>query len=117
MSTCNSELRHPNVVLFLGACLEQGNVFFITEFVSNGNLHEMVSEFKPPWIKRVQFARDIARGLTYLHENEPTILHRDLKSLNVLVRGFLILCATTAATCSLVCANAGRNADLLLECM
>ncbi len=88
----DSELRHPNVVLFLGACLEPGNVFFITEFVSNGNLHEMVSEFKPPWIKRVQFARDIARGLTYLHENEPTILHRDLKSLNVLVRVSLFQC-------------------------
>lgn len=72
-------------MLFLGACLEPGNVFFITEFVANGNLHEMVAEHKPQWVKRLQFARDIARGMTYLHENDPTILHRDLKSLNVLV--------------------------------
>lgn len=80
-----SELRHPNIVLFLGASLEPGNVFFITEFVSNGNLHENIAEKKPPWIRRLQFARDIARGMAYLHENNPIILHRDMKSLNVLV--------------------------------
>ncbi len=65
--------------------MEYGNVFFITEFVSNGNLHEVLSNQKPTWIKRVQFARDVALGMAYLHENDPPILHRDLKSLNVLV--------------------------------
>lgn len=73
-------------MLFLGACLEANNVFFITEFVSNGNLHELVNDRPPAWRQRMMFARDISRGMNYLHQNDPMIIHRDLKSLNVLVR-------------------------------
>jgi len=81
-----SDLRHPNIVLFLGACLEPNNVFFITEFVGQGNLHELINERPPSWKQRILFALHIARGMNYLHQNDPMIVHRDLKSLNVLVR-------------------------------
>jgi len=79
-----SELRHPYIVQFLGACLEN-EIFFITEFCSEGDLHTYINKHQPPWKKRVQFARDIARGMNYLHQNKPQILHRDMKSFNILI--------------------------------
>lgn len=60
-------------------------MFFITEFVDNGNLHELICEHPPTWKQKMMFANYIARGMTYLHQNDPIIIHRDLKSLNVLV--------------------------------
>ncbi|KAI3886557.1 hypothetical protein MKW92_051957 [Papaver armeniacum] len=60
------KLRHPNVLLFMGALLQRN----------------------PPaldWKRRVLMALDIARGLNYLHCYNPPIVHRDLKSSNLLV--------------------------------
>eukprot|EP01087_Luapelamoeba_hula_P004455 TRINITY_DN1440_c0_g1_i1.p1 TRINITY_DN1440_c0_g1~~TRINITY_DN1440_c0_g1_i1.p1 ORF type:complete len:583 (+),score=93.31 TRINITY_DN1440_c0_g1_i1:402-2150(+) len=80
-----SELRHPHIIQFLGASLEPGNMFFITQLAEKGNLHDCIVRENPSWKRRLQFARDIARGMNYLHQAEPAILHRDLKSMNVLI--------------------------------
>ncbi|KAL6069202.1 RGS domain-containing serine/threonine-protein kinase A-like isoform X1 [Balamuthia mandrillaris] len=84
-----SELRHPNVIQFLGAsCSIKQNIFFITELAEKGNLHDCIQREKPSWLTRLKFARDIARGMNYLHHNKPPILHRDLKSINILIDEF-----------------------------
>eukprot|EP01083_Nonionella_stella_P070427 188412_1 len=79
-------LRHPNVVLYMGFC-PQPHVCIITEFCSKGSLfdilydHEIILNFK----RIIQIARGITRGMNYLHCLERKIIHRDLKSQNVLV--------------------------------
>merc|ERR1712146_249452 len=40
-----------------------------------------------PWSQRLQYAADAAEGMKYLHSRNPPLLHRDLKSLNILVKG------------------------------
>lgn len=80
-------IRHPNVVLFLGACTKQPNLCIILEFCSRGSLWSLLHDLsiKMNWEYRKKFALDIAKGVYYLHTNKQPILHRDLKSLNVLL--------------------------------
>ncbi|KAJ9158955.1 hypothetical protein P3X46_024496 [Hevea brasiliensis] len=58
----------------------------VMEFMPNGSLHEMlhVVQTPPSWPKRVEIALQIARAVQFLHENNPLVIHRDIKSANVL---------------------------------
>ena len=80
-------IRHPNVVLFLGACTKAPNLCIVLEYCQRGSLwgllHDM--QIKITWEHRKKFALDIAKGLYYLHTNRQPILHRDIKSLNILL--------------------------------
>ncbi|KAL6076589.1 Constitutive triple response 4 [Balamuthia mandrillaris] len=85
-----SKLRHPNVVQFLGACLQPPNICIVTEFLEKGNLAEVLKRDKDgseplSWHKKIKMARQAAQGMNYLHQSKPKIVHRDLKSLNLLV--------------------------------
>lgn len=80
------QLRHPNVILYMGICLKP-NVCIITEFASRGSLfdilydHDLVVNYE----KMMKIAWGIARGMNYLHSLDRKIIHRDLKSQNVLI--------------------------------
>ena len=77
-------LRHPNIVALFGVCIEPGNYSMVMEFMTGGSLHDVLhSTQELPWSLRKSIAQNIASGLYYLHENR--IIHRDLKSLNVLL--------------------------------
>eukprot|EP01090_Pellita_catalonica_P019218 TRINITY_DN6445_c0_g2_i1.p1 TRINITY_DN6445_c0_g2~~TRINITY_DN6445_c0_g2_i1.p1 ORF type:complete len:327 (+),score=60.87 TRINITY_DN6445_c0_g2_i1:458-1438(+) len=81
-----SKLRNKNVIQFYGACLDYENeVFILTEWADNGDLYHFMKKNTPDWKMRVKLMLDAARGLVYLHENKPPVLHRDLKSLNILI--------------------------------
>ncbi|CAO2814311.1 unnamed protein product [Amaranthus hypochondriacus] len=74
------KIRHPNVVQFLGAVTQSSPMMIITEYLPKGDLHaflERKGALKP--LTTVKFALDIARGMSYLHENRPAIIHRDLE--------------------------------------
>ncbi|CAH9105187.1 unnamed protein product [Cuscuta epithymum] len=80
------KLRHPNVVQFLGAVTDQKPLMLITEYLRGGDLHQHLKEkgaLSPS--TAVNFAMDIARGMTYLHNEPNVIIHRDLKPRNVLL--------------------------------
>merc|ERR1712166_1372815 len=82
------KVRHPNLVLFVGACVDKGNVMIVTEYCFGGALFNLLHEQKKidlSWSQRFKMIFDIAKGMNFLHTQEPPILHRDLKSLNLLV--------------------------------
>ncbi|GAV80557.1 Pkinase domain-containing protein/Ank_2 domain-containing protein [Cephalotus follicularis] len=80
-------IRHPNVVQFLGAVTQSSPMMIVTEYLPKGDLRGYLirkGALKPA--KAVRFALDIARGISYLHENKPApIIHRDLEPSNLLL--------------------------------
>ena len=79
-------LHHPYLLLFFGVIAEPKHLSIITEYCPGGNLHELLYNKKYidlSWKLRKQFLLQIAIGMNFLHTNNPPILHRDLKSLNI----------------------------------
>ncbi|TMW56937.1 hypothetical protein Poli38472_002862 [Pythium oligandrum] len=81
-----ARLRHPNITLFLRAGRYDGKLGILTEFCERGSLKDVLKlHFPLNWKRKVSLALDVAKGLTYLHARNPTYIHRDLKSSNILV--------------------------------
>ncbi|KAK3183983.1 hypothetical protein Dsin_031269 [Dipteronia sinensis] len=82
-----SRLRHPNVILFLGACAKPPRLSMVTEYMEMGSLYYLIhlsgQKKKLSWRRRLKMLRDICRGLMCIHRMK--IVHRDLKSANCLV--------------------------------
>ncbi|KNC49407.1 TKL protein kinase [Thecamonas trahens ATCC 50062] len=81
-----SQAQHPNVVRFVGACAER--LVLVTEFCGRGSLWDVLHEqpISLSWGYRLLFAAGAAAGILYLHDHaSPRIIHRDVKSLNLLV--------------------------------
>ncbi|RHY20438.1 hypothetical protein DYB32_010031 [Aphanomyces invadans] len=83
-------LKHPNILDFLGFSWnpKDHNLCFLTEYMKNGDLFYYLQKRKSvlSWKReKIQLALDIAQGLVYLHSLTPKIIHRDLKSKNVLL--------------------------------
>ena len=79
-------LQHPYLLLFFGFIAEPMRLSIITEYCSGGNLQELLVKKKNlylTWKLRKNILLQIALGMNYLHGNNPPILHRDLKSLNI----------------------------------
>uniref|UniRef100_A0A4X2K2T3 Mitogen-activated protein kinase kinase kinase n=1 Tax=Vombatus ursinus TaxID=29139 RepID=A0A4X2K2T3_VOMUR len=85
-----SMLRHPNIIQLLGVCLQQPNLCLVLEFArtpepAGAAPGPRPARRIPPHIL-VNWAVQIARGMLYLHEEAIVpILHRDLKSSNILL--------------------------------
>lgn len=61
-------------------------IMVVTEICTNGDLFDYLRKTPSPgFLKICQIFRDICRGLDYLHSHSPKIIHRDLKSSNVLI--------------------------------
>ena len=81
----------PYIVHFLGLCVESGYYAIVMEYVEHGDLENMllfgVNDHPTikQWSCRVCMALDIAKGMQHLHNLEPPIIHRDLKTANLLV--------------------------------
>ncbi|KAJ8439508.1 hypothetical protein Cgig2_007025 [Carnegiea gigantea] len=86
-----SRLDHPNLVSLIGYCADGKHRFLVYEYMQNGNLQDhlnRIGEYKMDWPKRLKVALGAARGLAYLHSSSAVgipIVHRDLKSTNILL--------------------------------
>ncbi|KAK9281026.1 hypothetical protein L1049_003918 [Liquidambar formosana] len=83
-----SSIRHPNMVLLLGACPEYGCLVY--EYLANGSLDDrLFQRGNTPvisWRLRFRIAAEIATGLHFLHQTKPEpLVHRDLKPGNILL--------------------------------
>ncbi|XP_073298665.1 probable serine/threonine-protein kinase SIS8 isoform X1 [Primulina huaijiensis] len=82
-----SRLRHPNVILFIGACTKPPRLSMVTEYMEMGSLYYLIhlsgQKKKLSWRRRIKMLRDICRGMMCIHRMK--IIHRDLKSANCLV--------------------------------
>ncbi|XP_077240244.1 serine/threonine-protein kinase 12-like isoform X1 [Tasmannia lanceolata] len=79
-------LRHPNIVQFLGVLTHSDRLIFLTEYLCNGSLYDILrKKGRLDSVTAVAYALDIARGMNYLHQHKPhAIIHRDLTPRNVL---------------------------------
>ncbi|MED6164004.1 hypothetical protein PIB30_085363 [Stylosanthes scabra] len=80
-------IRHPNMVLLVGACPEHGMLIY--EYMANGSLEDCMFQKKGivlSWQLRFRIAADVATGLLFLHQTKPEpLVHRDLKPANILL--------------------------------
>ncbi|KAL5747219.1 hypothetical protein ACOSP7_024219 [Xanthoceras sorbifolium] len=79
-------LTHPNIITFVGACKKPPVFCIITEYLAGGSLRKYLHQQEPhsvPLNLVLKLAIHIARGMQYLHSQG--ILHRDLKSENLLL--------------------------------
>mmetsp|Transcript_26275 Transcript_26275/g.81843 ORF Transcript_26275/g.81843 Transcript_26275/m.81843 type:complete len:499 (-) Transcript_26275:129-1625(-) len=84
-----STLHHPNVVMFLGACITEPNICMLMEYLPRGNLKDFIYQTKDacaPYGPALahKFLMDICRGMRYLHRRAK-LTQRDLKPENLLV--------------------------------
>lgn len=97
-----SQLRHPNLVLFLGVCRESCTdaipTTILTELMPlslydllEGSPSSVESTFKLSTALKLEevidVTMDVSLGLEYLHSRSPPIIHRDISSKNILIGG------------------------------
>ncbi|KAK9139075.1 hypothetical protein Scep_008756 [Stephania cephalantha] len=84
-------VRHKNLVRLLGYCIEGTHRMLVYEYVNNGNLEQwlhgaMRQHGYLTWEARMKILLGTAKALAYLHEAiEPKVVHRDIKSSNILI--------------------------------
>jgi serine/threonine protein kinase len=88
-ATLMKSLRHPNVLQFLGTTTDprDNDFVIIMEFMPRGSLYRIIHNMSVdlPLERIKNIALDAARGMNYLHNLTPPIIHRDFKSHNLLV--------------------------------
>ncbi|XP_067901585.1 mitogen-activated protein kinase kinase kinase 21 isoform X3 [Heterodontus francisci] len=79
-------LRHRNIIALRGVCLQEPNLCLVMEYAQGGPLNRALAGRRIPPRTLVNWAVQIARGMCYLHaEAIVPIIHRDLKSSNILL--------------------------------
>ncbi len=85
-----SKLRHRHIMQFYGACIQPQNLYMVTELMSS-DLFSMLrlplsaERYKWSGIYGKEVLVGVATGLNYLHSRKPAVVHRDIKSPNILV--------------------------------
>lgn len=84
-----TQINHRHIVRLLGCCLETAVPLLVYEYLSNGNVAENLESAGAAvmgWAQRLKVATQTAEALAYLHAAaSPPILHRDVKTANVLL--------------------------------
>ncbi|KAK1417147.1 hypothetical protein QVD17_26269 [Tagetes erecta] len=90
-----ARVNHPRIVRLYGSCFERNQLCLVYEYMENNCLsHALLAgnalKEKLTWSVRLKICNHIAQALVFLHESDPPIIHRDIKTSNVLLDGNLI---------------------------
>jgi len=83
-----SNVSHPNIVRFVGLVTEYFPLRLVLEYCAGGSLFELLHncwDIPISWMQRIKMLLDTAMAEEHLHQFEPPIIHRDLKSLNLML--------------------------------
>ncbi|KAJ0405099.1 hypothetical protein P43SY_000510 [Pythium insidiosum] len=87
-----ASLQHPRIIHFVGIAWDtSSDVHVVTEYMSGGDLRSLLSMYRqqrrPTGFDqhKLRIALNIVEALSYLHARRPQVLHRDLKSRNILL--------------------------------
>ncbi|KAF6141610.1 hypothetical protein GIB67_001162 [Kingdonia uniflora] len=87
-------VRHRNIVRLLGCCSNNENTLLLYEYMPNGSLDDLLhgknkgENLIADWVIRYKIVLGVAQGICYLHHDcDPVIVHRDVKSGNILLDG------------------------------
>jgi len=86
------DLQHEHLVRFVGACIDPGQTFLITEYCPRGSLQDILEEEEMTldWNFKYSLISDIVKGLSFIHASELQC-HGNLKSSNCVVDGRFVL--------------------------
>lgn len=85
-----ANVKHQNLVILRGCCVEGAQRYLVYEYMENNSLHHFLASqegrIRFTWELRRLVCIGVARGLAYLHEQiKPYIVHRDIKARNILL--------------------------------
>jgi len=86
--TVLSQANHPHILRFLGLIRDSEPLRLVFEYCAGGSLFELLHNqwhIQLSWLQRLKILHDSARAMDYLHSFDPAIIHRDLKSLNLML--------------------------------
>jgi len=80
-------LNHPSIVKYIGCVLEHPNLAIVTEYIPNGNVFDLLFTHRVnlPAAIRLKIASQVALALNYMHSCDPVVIHRDLKTQNLVL--------------------------------
>ena len=87
-----AEMRHPNIVQFLGLCLLEGSTLPVLVMERLDSSLDELLESAPglPLALKRSLLVNVAQGLLYLHTHNPPVVHRDLSAQNILLTSSLV---------------------------
>ena len=81
--------KHPNIVSLYGFCIYKEEIYLVFEYCHGHTLFDILyrkeTKRQMSLKQKLQILCDIARSIQYLHELRPQMIHRDLKTLNILL--------------------------------
>ena len=81
------QIHYDHIINIFGACIEPGKHALVIEYMSLGSLFDVLKDKKLQlaWPDRCSIAIQMTKGINYLHKLPKPIIHRDIKSLNILM--------------------------------